>query len=71
MSNGSDVLRELGLDAGDPVLSGGDTLVNSGQFSGMSRGEGREAMLRFARENRLGGHVSSSRLKDWLISRQR
>ena len=72
MDNGENLTKELGLDAGNSILSEANgTLTHSGQFSGMSREQAREAVLQFAKDNRLGGYVTSSRLKDWLISRQR
>jgi leucyl-tRNA synthetase len=48
-----------------------ERLVNSGQFTGMSAGDGQQAIVDWLdREGR--GHASVSfRLRDWLISRQR
>lgn len=41
------------------------------QFTGMSRQDAFLAVTEKARRNRVGGHVTSNKLKDWLVSRQR
>lgn len=41
------------------------------QFTGMTRQDAFVALTRKARGMRVGGHVTSNKLKDWLISRQR
>lgn len=46
-------------------------IVKSGQFSGLSREEAREAVLEYAKKKKIGGHLISLDSKDWLISRQR
>ncbi len=62
-----------------PVVEGGDelpytgdgTLINSGQFSGMSAAEGKDAIVRWL-DREGNGHASVNyRLRDWLLSRQR
>ncbi|KAK3584562.1 hypothetical protein CHS0354_030569 [Potamilus streckersoni] len=53
------------------TLSEDGNLINSHQFTGLSRKEGVEAIAKYARELRVGGHMVSSKLSDWLISRQR
>uniref|UniRef100_A0A8C5GGM6 leucine--tRNA ligase n=1 Tax=Gouania willdenowi TaxID=441366 RepID=A0A8C5GGM6_GOUWI len=50
---------------------GTQTLVNSAEFSGLSRQEAFKSITQKARELKVGGHLTSSRLRDWLISRQR
>jgi len=48
-----------------------ERLINSGQFTGMSAVEGREAIVAWL-DNEGKGHASvSCKLRDWLISRQR
>ncbi|XP_064200034.1 probable leucine--tRNA ligase, mitochondrial [Anguilla rostrata] len=64
----------LGL-SWDTVLEsrpdGTQTLLNSGEFSGLSRQEAFDCITQKARERKIGGHLTSSKLRDWLISRQR
>ncbi|XP_069069519.1 leucine--tRNA ligase, mitochondrial [Pleurodeles waltl] len=50
---------------------GTERLTNSGQFSGMTRLEALEAITRHAQSSGAGGHLTSPKLRDWLISRQR
>ncbi|KAM8869548.1 leucine--tRNA ligase, mitochondrial [Spinachia spinachia] len=50
---------------------GKQTLINSGEFSGLTREQARDAITQKASEQKLGGHFTSSKLRDWLISRQR
>uniref|UniRef100_A0A672GAN6 leucine--tRNA ligase n=1 Tax=Salarias fasciatus TaxID=181472 RepID=A0A672GAN6_SALFA len=40
-------------------------------FSGLSREQGFEAITQKAVQQKVGGHLTSSKLRDWLISRQR
>ncbi|XP_059090948.1 probable leucine--tRNA ligase, mitochondrial isoform X2 [Tigriopus californicus] len=47
------------------------TLMNSSQFSGQSLAAAKASILDQARAHNAGGYAVSSRLKDWLISRQR
>ncbi|KAG7242229.1 hypothetical protein INR49_024275 [Caranx melampygus] len=50
---------------------GTQTLINSEEFSGLSREEAFDTITQKAREHQVGGHLTSSKLRDWLISRQR
>ncbi|XP_063054216.1 probable leucine--tRNA ligase, mitochondrial [Engraulis encrasicolus] len=50
---------------------GSQTLLNSGQFTGLTREEAFDSITQKAREVKAGGHLTSSKLRDWLISRQR
>jgi len=47
------------------------TMVNSGQFNGLSSEKGMEAVSDFLEEKGWGKRAVSYRLRDWLISRQR
>ena len=53
------------------ISSGVVTLTNSGPLSGLSLPSARTAVMDQARKEGIGGHHTSSNLKDWLISRQR
>ncbi|XP_072572298.1 leucine--tRNA ligase, mitochondrial [Paramormyrops kingsleyae] len=47
------------------------TLTNSAEFTGLSRQEAFNGITQKAREKGVGGHLTSAKLRDWLISRQR
>ncbi|MFC2056961.1 leucine--tRNA ligase, partial [Chloroflexota bacterium] len=47
------------------------TMVNSAQFNGLPNQQGIEAMCDFLEEKGYGGHATTYRIRDWLISRQR
>lgn len=47
------------------------TLINSDEFSGLTRQQAFDSITQKAREQKVGGHLTSSKLRDWLISRQR
>ncbi len=47
------------------------TMVNSGEFNGLSNEEGKDAVAEYASRKGIGGKAVSYRLRDWLISRQR
>ncbi|XP_053700077.1 probable leucine--tRNA ligase, mitochondrial isoform X3 [Synchiropus splendidus] len=51
--------------------AGDQTVINSHEFSGLSREKAFELITQKAREQKVGGHLTSSKLRDWLISRQR
>ncbi|XP_072250690.1 leucine--tRNA ligase, mitochondrial [Leuresthes tenuis] len=50
---------------------GTQTLINSEEFSGLTREQAFDSVTKKAREQKVGGHLTSSKLRDWLISRQR
>lgn len=50
---------------------GTQRLINSAEFSGLSRNQAFDSITQKARELKVGGHLTSSKLRDWLISRQR
>jgi len=47
------------------------TMVNSGQFNGLSSEKGIEAVSDFLEKNGWGRRATNYRIRDWLISRQR
>ena len=53
-----------------PYLEQG-VMINSGEFTGLSSGEGSEAICHLLSEKGWGKPTVSYRLRDWLISRQR
>jgi len=53
------------------AYAGAGTMVNSGQFNGLSSEKGYEAMCAFLEEKGWGKRTVVYRLRDWLISRQR
>jgi leucyl-tRNA synthetase len=60
-------------DAAEPFLGEGDsdTLVESGEFTGMSSPDAKRAITEWLRERGLGDFAINYRLRDWLLSRQR
>ncbi|XP_070536644.1 probable leucine--tRNA ligase, mitochondrial isoform X2 [Ptychodera flava] len=48
-----------------------EIIISSAQFSGMVLSEAKEAITAYARHHNFGGHMTSARQFDWLISRQR
>ncbi|XP_053570537.1 leucine--tRNA ligase, mitochondrial isoform X2 [Bombina bombina] len=53
------------------VSDGAEKMINSGEFTGLSRQEAFNAITQQAQEEGVGGHLTSDKLRDWLISRQR
>ncbi|MGB6865614.1 MAG: leucine--tRNA ligase [Candidatus Aminicenantaceae bacterium] len=47
------------------------SVINSGEFSGLSSQEASAKMVQFAQERGFGRHATLYRLRDWGISRQR
>ncbi len=47
------------------------TMVNSGQFDGLSSSKGKEAIAEYVEHHGLGQRRVQYRLRDWLVSRQR
>jgi leucyl-tRNA synthetase len=47
------------------------TLMNSGDFDGMSTSDAREHIVQWLEEQQLGASKTTYRMRDWLISRQR
>ncbi|MGI8858395.1 MAG: leucine--tRNA ligase [Thermomicrobiales bacterium] len=67
------IIEVVASDAGiaDAAYTGGGTLVNSGQFSGMPSDEGKAAVVTWLAEQGKARPRVTYRLRDWLISRQR
>lgn len=66
--------QALGLPYSEVIEAspdGTERLSGSAEFTGMTRQDAFVALTRKARGMRVGGHVTSNKLKDWLISRQR
>ncbi len=55
----------------EEAWTGSGTLMDSGIFSGLSNEEGKQAITRHLEEKGLGQSVTTYRLRDWGISRQR
>ena len=54
-----------------PYTSDESLVINSGEFNGLSNKEAQKKMAEFAAKNGFGKAVTTYRLKDWGVSRQR
>ncbi|XP_036725897.1 probable leucine--tRNA ligase, mitochondrial isoform X2 [Balaenoptera musculus] len=66
--------QTLGLSYSEVIETmpdGTERLSSSAEFTGMNRPDAFLAVTQKARRKRVGGEVTSDKLKDWLISRQR
>ncbi|XP_075403337.1 leucine--tRNA ligase, mitochondrial [Tenrec ecaudatus] len=66
--------QTLGLPYAEVVETlpdGTERLVNSAEFTGMTRQDAFQGLTQKAQRKGVGGDVTSAKLKDWLISRQR
>jgi leucyl-tRNA synthetase len=61
----------LKLENMDNAYTGDGVLINSGEFSGMSVGDAKKAILEWIEKKNIGEKRINYRLRDWLISRQR
>jgi leucyl-tRNA synthetase len=53
------------------AFTGEGTMVNSGQFSGMSSNDGRKQIVRWIEQQGIGRATTNYKLRDWVFSRQR
>ncbi|XP_074844350.1 leucine--tRNA ligase, mitochondrial isoform X2 [Carettochelys insculpta] len=68
------VAQNLGLSFTEVIETlpdGLETLVNSKEFTGMTRQAALKALTQKAQKKGIGGYLTSDKLRDWLISRQR
>ncbi|XP_073667186.1 leucine--tRNA ligase, mitochondrial isoform X3 [Tursiops truncatus] len=66
--------QTLGLSYSEVIETmpdGTERLSSSAEFTGMNRPDAFLSLTQKARRKRVGGEVTSDKLKDWLISRQR
>ncbi len=70
---GLPIVEVVASDVGiaESAYTGPGTLVNSGQFDGLSSGEGKVAIVAWLGERGVARPRVTYRLHDWLISRQR
>ena len=66
----SEIAAALDLEPVDAVDAQG-VLQNSGPYTGLKVEPARERLLEDAKRLQIGGNLTSSKLGDWLISRQR
>ncbi|KAG9475999.1 hypothetical protein GDO78_002853 [Eleutherodactylus coqui] len=55
----------------ETLNDGTERMANSAKFTGLSRHDAFHAITKQAQDEGVGGHPTSSKLRDWLISRQR
>ncbi|XP_061230953.1 leucine--tRNA ligase, mitochondrial [Neopsephotus bourkii] len=70
----AEVAKNLGISFTEVIETlpdGLEKIINSAEITGMTRQEALKAITQQAREKRIGGDLTSDKLRDWLISRQR
>ncbi|NWR55142.1 SYLM protein, partial [Bucorvus abyssinicus] len=68
------VAKNLGIsftEVIETLPNGSERVINSAEITGMTRQEALKAITQQAKERRIGGDLTSDKLRDWLISRQR
>ncbi|KAM9386486.1 leucine--tRNA ligase, mitochondrial [Phaethornis superciliosus] len=68
------VAKNLGIsftEVTETSPNGLEKVINSGEITGMTRQEALEAITQKAKNKGIGGYLTSDKLRDWLISRQR
>lgn len=63
--------KTLKLDTMTGAYDGPGTMVDSGQFSGLTNEQGKKEIAVWLEQNGIGKRRVNYRLRDWLISRQR
>lgn len=61
----------LNADTMEDAYTGSGTLINSGDFTGLSNEEAKEAIAEYAEKQGFGKRTVNFRIRDWGISRQR
>jgi leucyl-tRNA synthetase len=59
------------VEGEEKIYHGEGTLINSGQFDGMSTSDAREQVVTWLEQNQKGQAKTTYKMRDWLISRQR
>uniref|UniRef100_A0A8C3V117 leucine--tRNA ligase n=1 Tax=Catharus ustulatus TaxID=91951 RepID=A0A8C3V117_CATUS len=68
------VAKNLGIsftEVIETLPNGLEKVINSAEITGMTRQEALKAITQQAKNKRVGGDLTSDKLRDWLISRQR
>ncbi|NXN06440.1 SYLM protein, partial [Indicator maculatus] len=68
------VAKDLGISFTEVIETlpdGLEKVINSAEITGMTREEAFKAVTQLAKNKSLGGDLTSDKLRDWLISRQR
>ncbi|XP_065485772.1 leucine--tRNA ligase, mitochondrial isoform X3 [Caloenas nicobarica] len=68
------VAKDLGIsftEVIETLPNGLEKVINSGEITGMTRQEALKAITQQAKNKGIGGDLTSDKLRDWLISRQR
>ncbi|NXV92676.1 leucine--tRNA ligase, mitochondrial isoform X1 [Calonectris borealis] len=68
------VAKNLGIsftEVTETLPNGLEKVINSGEMTGMTRQEAFKAITQQAKNKGIGGDLTSDKLRDWLISRQR
>ncbi|NWT10806.1 SYLM protein, partial [Vireo altiloquus] len=68
------VAKSLGIsftEVIETLPNGLEKVINSAEITGMTRQEALKAITEQAKKKRIGGDLTSDKLRDWLISRQR
>jgi leucyl-tRNA synthetase len=62
---------EAPVEGVEKIYHGEGTLINSGEFDGMSTSDAREQVVAWLEQNQKGQAKTTYKMRDWLISRQR
>ncbi|XP_064466582.1 leucine--tRNA ligase, mitochondrial-like isoform X2 [Ornithodoros turicata] len=67
----ADFAQLHGLELNNVLSRNNSYLINSGDLTGLSMEAARQEVCKRAHEKGCGGYITSNKLRDWLISRQR